>query len=585
MLALAVVGWVGAALAWAPLGHRRYLAVAASLAALAVLRRRPALLVPVAFLVCGHLGARADAAYRPLQAQPLDGVVTVLGDAEPWGPARRIEVRLGSGDRVEATAYGRAATVFDRARVGEQLRVGGRLRPAGDRSWLRSRHITGLASVETAEVAGPAGPLHQVPEFLRRRIADGAITMAPERRSLYLGLVIGDDRAQTLGQRLRFRAAGLTHLLAVSGQNVAFVLAVARPLLQAFGYRGRFVGLLAVLVVFAMITRLEPSVLRATATASIAAWAAMTSRERSGLKILALAVVGLIGVDPFLVDSVAFQLSVAASLGILVLQPLIEHRLPGPRWLAEPLATTLAAQIGVSPVLALYFGPISLASIPANLLAGWAAALIMTIGLTVGLLAGLLPGPVATILQLPAVALLWWIEAVAGVFATAPVPRFGPVSVVGLVMVAVALRSRLLPVVVRVVCAILALTLLVAAVPRSPRPAVCGTGIGWLPSIDGSPATMVLGGDAHGRSVEACSAAGIRRVDLLVVERGSASSAVLVKALGELMTIDRIIAPPQHRVVGARRQQVELRLMTSAGPLIIGPSPDGRRLETSLDPG
>ena len=91
----------------------------------------------------------------------------------------------------------------------------------------------------------------------------------------------------------------------------------------------------------------------------------------------------------------------------------VERWLPGPRWLAAPLAVTLAAQAAVSPLLVATFGGVPLASVPANLLAAPAAGPVMVWGLTGGLVAGVAGGPVAQVLHLPSRVLLAWLEGVA----------------------------------------------------------------------------------------------------------------------------------------------------------------------------
>src|SRR5205085_6821192 len=98
-------------------------------------------------------------------------------------------------------------------------------------------------------------------------------------------------------------------------------------------------------------TRGGPSVLRAEAMAGLALLASTMGRPVSGVRILALAVAGLLLIDPLLVGSLGFLLSVGASAGILLLSKPITALLPGPRPLAEALGVTLAAQVGVAPVL------------------------------------------------------------------------------------------------------------------------------------------------------------------------------------------------------------------------------------------
>ena len=116
------------------------------------------------------------------------------------------------------------------------------------------------------------------------------------------------------------------------------------------GSAGSAVAALVVIGFFATVTRFEPSVLRGERMAGLAAVAEASGRPASGLRLLSLAIAGLVLVDPFLVWSIGFRLSVGASLGILLLARPIADRCPGPAWLAEALGVTTAAQLGVAPV-------------------------------------------------------------------------------------------------------------------------------------------------------------------------------------------------------------------------------------------
>ena len=177
-----------------------------------------------------------------------------------------------------------------------------------------------------------------------------------------------------------FRGSGLSHLLVVSGENVAFVVAAAGPLLRRLGPRARWVATVVVLVVFAALTRFEPSVLRATAMALIGVTAWSLGRPASGLRILGLAVTALVLVDPMLVGVAGFQLSVAASAGIIVAaQPAGRAASPSVGW--RPAAVTVAAQVAVSPILIAFYGGLPVATLPANLLAEHAAGLLMGWGI------------------------------------------------------------------------------------------------------------------------------------------------------------------------------------------------------------
>jgi competence protein ComEC len=138
--------------------------------------------------------------------------------------------------------------------------------------------------------------------------------------------------------------------------------------------------------------------------ATTAVFASHLGRPARGVRVLALAVTVLLLVDPFLLRSVGFLLSCGASLGITVLAAPIARRLRGPVWFRESFGTTLAAQLGVAPVLLPVFGSVPLVALPANLLAVPLAGPLTTWGLTGGVVAGLVRSrapALASLLQLP----------------------------------------------------------------------------------------------------------------------------------------------------------------------------------------
>lgn len=201
-----------------------------------------------------------------------------------------------------------------------------------------------------------------------------------------------------------------------SGANVAFALALAGPLLRRLPLGGRFVGGLAVVLVFAAATRYEPSVVRASALAAASLTARFAGRAADPGRLLALAVIALVLVDPFLVHSVGFLLSCGASAGIVVLARPIEARLRGPAWFRESLSVTIAAQLGVAPVLLPVFGSMPAVTPAANLLAAPLAGPLTVYGLVAGALGGLLAGAVpgvVRVLQWPSGALVHVIALVA----------------------------------------------------------------------------------------------------------------------------------------------------------------------------
>ncbi|MFV0526851.1 MAG: ComEC/Rec2 family competence protein [Acidimicrobiales bacterium] len=595
--AMAAAAWV-AATAARPLPGVATAAVAAGSAA--AIRRggrpRSVGLVAVVALVVSTLAVRADRAFVPVAAGAFSGPVTVLDDPRPDGvAATSLTVRLPDGRRVRLVAHGRSRDAVARLGPGHRARVDGRLRPFTSWGWARSRHLAGrLATDSVVPISGP-GPATAMVEAVRGRVVAGADVLPRRARPLYLGLVVGDDRDQPVGQRARFRAAGLSHLLAVSGQNVAFVLAAARPALSRLGWRLSLAATVLLLIGFAVATRLEPSVLRATTTAGLATLAAATGPRPTGVRILGLAVIGLILVDPFLVRVIGFQLSVAASAGILVAGPVIRNRLAGwPASLADPLAVTLGAQLAVLPVLVGVFGPVSTASVPANLLAGPAAGFTMTWGLTAGVVAGVAPGPVATVLQTPARMALWWLDTVASVAARWPLPTVDTRSAVALtgvgVILAVTRGSAAGPVrwVRRARWTALATVAVwaVAAVPRPPDgPVTVASGVEWLPPVRaGDAGILVVGSDARADDVaDWLLGHRVGALAVVVSEQGGGVGAATAAAVADTVRVGVLLAPPGHRIAAGRRVVVPVTVATGIGPLTVAPDGDRRLTVTGPD--
>lgn len=407
----------------------------------ALLFRRPVLLVVGSGLLASTLGARAWAGLAPPTPRVVDRVVTLATDPKPVAGAVRVEMKLGRR-RVEAWAHGSVAGSLHHRLAGERVRVRGSLRPLDDeaRHRLAARHIAGRVNLSAVDFVSAGSLPARLANGMRRTLIAGAGSMSREHRSLFTGFVLGDDREQSDEVTNDFRASGLSHLLVVSGANVAFFLALAAPALRRMALRPRLVVGVMLLLFFGLLTRWEPSVIRAIAMAAITMVAATLGRPASAIRIVALAVAALLLIDPLLLRSVGFLLSLGACVGIVTLARPITARLRGPRPLAAAIGVTAAAQLGVAPVLVPVFGPVPVASLPANLLAVPAAAPIMVWGMTAGFVAGILPPALAALVHLPTRLLVAWVAFVARFAADLPLGRVGLAPLL-MLAVAVALPS------------------------------------------------------------------------------------------------------------------------------------------------
>ncbi len=382
--------------------------------------------VVAAAVVIGSAVARSSLdGLTPPDTHVIDQPVELVADPEPRGAGIRADVRI-SGQRFEAWFFGPTRGVVGLLLAGESVHVRGEVAPFSN-EWdgYRARHVVGRLSVDAAWNRAPADGVSASVNRFRRHLEAGGTSMSDVQRGLFLGFVVGDDRALPDAVVDEFRAAGLSHLTAVSGQNVVFVLALVEPAVARLSRWWRLILLFCVLGWFGSLTRWEPSVMRAIATAGLALTLAPDRNSRAQLQMLGVAVTALLLIDPMLVWSIGFRLSVAATVGIVLLARRLEGVLPGPGPIRRALSVTIAAQLGVAPVQLSTFGPIPLASVPANLCAGVASGALMGWGVIAGSVAGLLPDAAAHLIHLPTRLLAQWVASVAHVCATVPFPHIG----------------------------------------------------------------------------------------------------------------------------------------------------------------
>jgi competence protein ComEC len=285
----------------------------------------------------------------------------------------RLQVREVTG-RGARTAVNTPVLAFGdpswmRLRWGETVQVSGRLGPA-----RRGDDVIATLSGKGDPVSrSPPGRLRQAAGSVRSGLQRAVQGTAGEGAGLLPGLVVGDTSRLDPGLEEDMRTAGLTHLVAVSGSNVAIVCGAVLWLAGRLGLPRRLRAPTAglALVAFVIVARPEPSVLRAAVMAGVGLFGLASARPGRGLPALSAAVLGLLTVDPWLARSYGFALSVLATLGLLVLARPWAERLTRwmPRPLAMALAVPLAAQAACGPVIVLLQGTVSLVAIPANLVA------------------------------------------------------------------------------------------------------------------------------------------------------------------------------------------------------------------------
>lgn len=199
-------------------------------------------------------------------------------------------------------------------------------------------------------------------------------SLPPQQAGLMNGMLIGYREGLSEEVQEAFSDAGLTHIMAVSGANIAFMVLPLAFLLKRLKVRRIAANLfiIAFLILFVFVTGFEPSVLRAVVMAIILLAAAIIYREPDTYASIAFSCILLLAANPCMLFNVGFQLSYAATLSIVMLykniKKLISRRFM-PDWITEVLAATVAAQLGVLPITLLCFNKVSIIAIIPNLLA------------------------------------------------------------------------------------------------------------------------------------------------------------------------------------------------------------------------
>jgi competence protein ComEC len=244
-----------------------------------------------------------------------------------------------------------------------------------EREWLRRQGIHVVLRADRWTLVGCRGGLAGLADRLRaglaRSIAPG---LRGERHALLEGVVLGDEQALSDNLRNRFRASGLYHLLAVSGQNVALVAAGALALAWLLGMP-RWFGQLAALGAIAgyvLAVGAQPSVVRAGIAGALGSLAWLAARPADRWYFLCLGALVLLAWNPYDALDAGFQLSFSAVAAIFVLVPRSSRVLEGyplPHKFAAAVAVAGACGLVTAPILWFQFHAVPLLTVPANALA------------------------------------------------------------------------------------------------------------------------------------------------------------------------------------------------------------------------
>jgi competence protein ComEC len=261
---------------------------------------------------------------------------------------------------------------------GDHVVVAGAIRPRPDSpygTYLARIGAVGTLLSRTLEVQpAPEDPGRRLEE-LRRGAAEALARVLPEPEAgLAAGILVGLRDLVDRDLAAAFTTAGVSHVVAISGWNIAIVAAAIAALTGGLGRRRRSVVTLIAIVAYVAFSGASASVVRAALMAGVVLLARETGRAGRAAAALGWAATILLVSDPGLIGDAGFQLSSLATAGLIAwatpLTDWLERHGRGrlPHWLAESLGVSLAAQAATLPIVLVSFGRLAIVSPAVNLL-------------------------------------------------------------------------------------------------------------------------------------------------------------------------------------------------------------------------
>ncbi len=342
-------------------------------------------------------------------------ILTPPPQALPDGAHIHARIRLTSTpqfvsgkQQIQVTLKGQKVTLvtspFSEYNYGDLLDVTGTLKA---KALSGERIVYSISFPKISVIQDDTALPYKLAGFVRARVAETYTTfLDPDQASLLEGIVFGINSSVDKRLKSAFQVTGVTHVIAASGMNVTLLAAFLLPLLTRFLKRQTsLVVLIMILMFYALLSGMSASIVRATLMASIGYIGLLLGRQRTAFISFFLTGCIMIGITPSVLTDIGFQLSFAATAGMLVIQPLFPNLegLPLVTFVEEDLKATLAAQITTLPILIYYFHTLGVLAILVNVLVLWTIAPLMVIGSIaafVGLVSTALGGLI-TLLTLP----------------------------------------------------------------------------------------------------------------------------------------------------------------------------------------
>lgn len=266
--------------------------------------------------------------------------------------------------------------LFPKFEYGDKVKIDGEVEVGNDGKLL-------LVKNPKATKQEKMSPFLAISRFIRQRVSESVFTVMPAKEGgLLLGIVLGIRDKIPNEYYAQLKSVGVLHIVAASGANVSILAGFLLPIFQALVKRRLAIVFTASVILFyALLAGFDPPIVRASVMAILSYTALILGRQQASVWLLLISGWFMVMFSPQLLEDISFQLSFAATLGILVIKPLIDNFL-GFKFLAvlkDDISTTLSAQITTFPILLSTFGVFPLISFPVNFLVLWTVPLLMGI--------------------------------------------------------------------------------------------------------------------------------------------------------------------------------------------------------------
>lgn len=286
----------------------------------------------------------------------------------------RILVTLFSEQPLEEFSYGVILKIRGELNLPQGKRNFGGF---DNRKYLAAKEISAIMSVQpnTVVVLREANTswLKKTGYIMRRNIIETINRYLPAKEaSVLAGMLIGYTNDMPEEMEEDFRRAGISHVLAVSGANILFLLMPLLWLLKRLGFNRRWSSAIAfpLMIFYVFLTGMEASIIRAAIMAGVTLTGMILWRRTDVFCSMAVSAIIILVQNTYMLYDMGFILSFCATLSLVVFYKPLFEKMPVkiPKGVRDTLSGTLAAQIGVIPIIAYCFNTFSLVSVFTNLI-------------------------------------------------------------------------------------------------------------------------------------------------------------------------------------------------------------------------